>query len=150
MMPWSRCNCSSRRESGRAITVTLWPARASWYANVLPILPAPMTAIDKGGLAAGAIFFMTTSPLIRFPPVRGWLSVDDVADPVQAVWAGDGPAQTLHDGYGCTGLLLRSAKSLAARLERKYQSAVATILLPRHRPVYVFASAARSCCATPE
>jgi hypothetical protein len=25
-----------------------------------------MTAIDKGDLAAGAIFFMTTSPLIRF------------------------------------------------------------------------------------
>src|SRR5215831_5949525 len=71
MMPWSRCNCSSRRESGRAITVTVWPARASWYANVLPILPAPMTAIDKGDLAAGAIFFMRTSPLIRSHPVRG-------------------------------------------------------------------------------
>src|SRR5215472_5382208 len=79
MMPWSRCNCWSRRESGRAITVTSWPARASWYANVLPILPAPMMAIDKCDLAAGAIFFMTTSSLIRSHPVRGWLSVDDVA-----------------------------------------------------------------------
>src|SRR5215469_5493195 len=68
MMPWSRCNCWSRRESGRAITVTSWPARASRYANVLPILPAPMTAIDKGDLAAGAIFFRTDSPLIRFHP----------------------------------------------------------------------------------
>jgi hypothetical protein len=29
-----------------------------------------MTAIDKGDLAAGAIFFMTTSPLIRFHPAR--------------------------------------------------------------------------------
>ncbi len=35
--------------------------------------------------------------------------------------AGDGPAQELHDGYGCAGLLLRSAESLAARLERKHQ-----------------------------
>src|SRR5215470_11029156 len=66
MLPWSRCNCWSRRESGRAITVASWPARASWYANVLPILPAPITAIDKGDLAAGAIFFMTPSPL-RIP-----------------------------------------------------------------------------------
>src|SRR5215472_13513485 len=47
------------------VMVTSWPARASWYANVLPILPAPITAIDKGDLAAGAIFFMTTSPLTR-------------------------------------------------------------------------------------
>ena len=37
--------------------------------------------------------------------------------------AGDGAAQKLHDGDGCTGLLLRSAKSLAARLERKHQRA---------------------------
>src|SRR5271154_4186637 len=33
--------------------------------------------------------------------------------------ARDGPTQELHDGYGCTGLLLRPAESLAARLERK-------------------------------
>ena len=41
------------------------------------------------------------------------------------------------------GLLLRSAKSLAAWHERKHQSAAATILPPRHRPVWLFASAAR-------
>jgi DNA-binding CsgD family transcriptional regulator len=40
---------------------------------------------------------------------------------------GDGPAQKLHHGYGCTGLLLRSAKSLAARLERKHQRVIAAI-----------------------
>src|SRR5215472_11388487 len=82
MIPWSRCNCWSRRESGRATTVTSWPTRASWYANVLPILPAPITAIGKGNLAAVARFFMTT-PLVRLHPVRCWPSVDDVADPVQ-------------------------------------------------------------------
>src|SRR5215471_21772948 len=83
MMAWSRCNCWSRRESGRAMTVTSWPARASWYANVLPILPAPMMAIDKGDLAAGAIFFMTTSSLIRFHPVGlGSLSVAKASEPI--------------------------------------------------------------------
>src|ERR1051326_5679255 len=41
--------------------------------------------------------------------------------------AGDGPAQKLHHGYRCTGLLLRSAKSLAARLKRKHQRASAAI-----------------------
>ena len=41
--------------------------------------------------------------------------------------AGDGPAQELHDGYGCTGLLLRSAESLAARQQRKHQWALTAI-----------------------
>ena len=48
-----------------------------------------------------------------------------------------------HRSHGCAGLLLRSAKSLAARHERKHQSAVTAILPSRHRPVCLFASAAR-------
>jgi len=56
---------------------------------------------------------------------------------------GDGQAQGLHGSHGRQGLLLRSAKSLAARHERKHQSAAATILPPTHRPVCLFASAAR-------
>jgi hypothetical protein len=53
----------------------------------------------------------------------------------------DGQAQSLHGSHGCAGLLLRSAKSLAARVERKHQSAVTAILPPRHGPVRLFASA---------
>ena len=53
--------------------------------------------------------------------------------------AGDGPAQKLHDGYGCTGLLLRSAKSLAARLERKHQRTAAAIPAEEGRPVQLLA-----------
>ena len=44
---------------------------------------------------------------------------------------GDGQAQELYGGDGCAGLLLRSAKSLAARLERKHQCAVTAILPAR-------------------
>ena len=50
-------------------------------------------------------------------------------------WAGDGPTQKLHDGYGCTGLLLRSAESLAARLERKHERALAAIPAEEGRSV---------------
>src|SRR6267143_822547 len=39
----------------------------------------------------------------------------------------DGPTQELHHGYRCTGLLLRSAEPLAARLERKHQWAPAPV-----------------------
>ena len=49
--------------------------------------------------------------------------------------AGDGPAQKLHHGYRCTGLLLRSAESLAARLERKHQRTIAAIPAEDGRPV---------------
>jgi IS30 family transposase len=45
---------------------------------------------------------------------------------------GDGQTQGLHGSYECAGLLLRSAEPLAARYERKHQSAVATILPARH------------------
>src|ERR1700756_1882588 len=40
---------------------------------------------------------------------------------------GDGPAQKLHDGYGRTGLLLRSPKPMAARFERKHERATGAI-----------------------
>ena len=53
--------------------------------------------------------------------------------------AGDGRAQELHDGDGCAGLLLRSAKSLAARLERKHQRAFAPISAEEGRPVPLLA-----------
>jgi hypothetical protein len=56
---------------------------------------------------------------------------------------GDGETQGVYGSYGCAGVLLRSAKSLAARHERKHQSAVTAILPSRHRPVWLFASAAR-------
>jgi len=48
---------------------------------------------------------------------------------------GDGPAQELHCGYGCAGLLLRSAEPLAARLERKHQRPIAAILAEEGGPV---------------
>src|ERR1700683_632260 len=41
---------------------------------------------------------------------------------------GDGQTQGLHRSYGCASLLLRSAESLAARLERKHQWAITTVL----------------------
>ena len=47
--------------------------------------------------------------------------------------AGDGRAQKLHDGYGCAGLLLRSTKSLAARIERKHERAIAANICRRRR-----------------
>src|SRR5579872_2727085 len=40
---------------------------------------------------------------------------------------GDGPTQKLHDSHECAGLLLRSAESLAARLERKHQRTFAAV-----------------------
>jgi hypothetical protein len=52
----------------------------------------------------------------------------------------DGQTYGLYGSYRCAGLLLRSAKSLAARHERKHQSAVTAMLPARHRPVGLFAS----------
>jgi IS30 family transposase len=40
---------------------------------------------------------------------------------------GDGSAQELHDRHECAGLLLRSAESLAARLERKHKRTFAAV-----------------------
>ena len=57
--------------------------------------------------------------------------------------AGDGPAQKLHDGHGGTGLLLRSAKSLAARLERKHERAIAAIPAEERGSVLLLAVGAR-------
>ena len=68
-------------------------------------------------------------PIYRLPGHRGprqryrSLLVIDLGP-----WAGDGPAQELHDGDECSGLLLRSAKSLAARLERKHERPLAAVL----------------------
>ena len=56
---------------------------------------------------------------------------------------GDGQAQELHGGHERQGLLLRSAKSLAAWDKRKHQSAAATILPPRYGPFCLLSSAAR-------
>src|SRR5271155_606996 len=56
--------------------------------------------------------------------------------------AGDGQAQDLHHGHGCESLFLRSAKSLAARLERKHEWAIATILPEENRSVGLHPSGA--------
>src|SRR6202161_2261923 len=56
---------------------------------------------------------------------------------------GDGETQRLHGSDRCAGLLLRSAKPLATRHERKHQSAVTAILPTRHRSVWLFSRAAR-------
>ncbi len=56
---------------------------------------------------------------------------------------GDGKTQGFHGSYRCAGLLLRSAKSVAARHERKHQSAPAAILPAPHRSVWLFSRAAR-------
>jgi transposase-like protein len=56
---------------------------------------------------------------------------------------GDGQAQGVYGCYRCAGLLLRSTKSLATRLERKHQSAPAAILPARNRPSSPHSSAAR-------
>src|SRR5262245_40594794 len=55
----------------------------------------------------------------------------------------DGEAQGVYGSHGCAGLLLRSAESLAAWDEREHESAVATILPERNRPVSYLSSAAR-------
>src|SRR6185295_3448850 len=57
---------------------------------------------------------------------------------------GDGRAQELHDGDRCPGLLLRSAESLAARLQRKHQRPVAAVPAEERRPVYLFAIRTRA------
>src|ERR1700720_413355 len=41
---------------------------------------------------------------------------------------GDGPAQKFHGGHGSESLLLRSAKPVATRLERKHERPVASVL----------------------
>ena len=45
----------------------------------------------------------------------------------------DGPARSLEDRCGRAGLLLRSAKPVAARHQREHQRAAATVLSERHR-----------------
>src|SRR5580704_13139364 len=52
---------------------------------------------------------------------------------------GDGATQELHHGDGYAGVLLRSAESLAARLERKYQWSVTAIPAEEGRPVQLLA-----------
>jgi len=56
---------------------------------------------------------------------------------------GDGEAQGVHSSHTCAGLLLRSAKPLAAWDERKYESAPAAILPARNRLGPHLSSAAR-------
>jgi len=56
---------------------------------------------------------------------------------------GDGQALGLYRSHRCESLLLRSAESLAAWNERKYQSSAPTVFPARHRPVSHLASAAR-------
>ena len=56
---------------------------------------------------------------------------------------GDGQAQRVHGRNGCAGVFLRSAKSLATRLERKYESTSEAILPARYRPVLHLSRAAR-------
>jgi hypothetical protein len=51
---------------------------------------------------------------------------------------GDGQAQDLYRGHGCESLFLRSAKPLAARLERKHQWAITPILPEENRPVRLY------------
>ena len=95
--------------------------------------------------------FALLPPLVKVPgqryghsgrrpePARAPASGDAAALVNLGSRPGDGPAQELYDGNGCTGVLLRSAKSLAARLERKHQRAIAAIPAEERRPVYVFA-----------
>src|ERR1700691_2797071 len=64
--------------------------------------------------------------------------------------AGDGPAQELHDGYRCPGLLLRSAKSLAARLERKHEWIIAAISAEEGRSVLLLTVRPGRDCITSE
>src|SRR5690348_4459953 len=63
----------------------------------------------------------------RSEPARGPTSGGVAALANLGPRAGNGPAQKFHHGYRCTGVLLRSAESLAARLKRKYKRAVAAI-----------------------
>src|SRR5258707_9176435 len=51
---------------------------------------------------------------------------------------GDGQAQDLYRGHGCESLFLRSAKPLAAWLERKHEWAITTILPEKNRPVRLY------------
>src|ERR1700719_1268138 len=63
----------------------------------------------------------------RLEPARAHSARDvaALADLGPRVWYG--PAQKLHDGYGRTGLLLRSPKPMAARFERKHERAATAI-----------------------
>ena len=73
----------------------------------------------------------------RPEPARATTSGDVAALVDLGSRTGDGPTQELHDGDGYTGLLLRSAESLAARLERKHQWAVAAIPAKEIRSISV-------------
>ena len=73
----------------------------------------------------------------RSEPTRTEAARDTVALADLGPRTRDGPTQKLHDGYRRTGLLLRSAKSLAARLERKHQRAVAAIPAEEIRSISV-------------
>ena len=48
--------------------------------------------------------------------------------PAYRAHVADGQTQGLHRSYGYAGLLLRSAESLAARLERKHKWTITTVL----------------------
>ncbi len=56
---------------------------------------------------------------------------------------GDGQTPGLYGSYGCAGLFLRSAKSLAARHERKHQPPFKAILPARNRPIGLLSGTAR-------
>src|SRR6185369_17102551 len=91
----------------------------------------------------------------RSEPARAQASGDLAAIADLGSRAGDGATQTLHDGDGCSGVLLRSAEPLAARLKRKHQRPVTAIPAEEHRPVRLLAvgsgqdrSAAQSAPAT--
>src|SRR5580658_10794192 len=79
----------------------------------------------------------------RSEPARARTSGDVAALADLGPRTGDGPAQELHDGYRCTGLLLRSAKSLAARLERKYERVTAAIPAEEGRSFLLLADRTR-------
>src|ERR1700743_714917 len=65
-------------------------------------------------------------------------------------WTGDGETQGIHGSYRCAGVLLRSAKPVATRRERKHQSALTAILPTRHRSGWLLSGAARPSLAALE
>jgi hypothetical protein len=64
----------------------------------------------------------------RADPTRGQAARSVAALVDLGSRAGDGAAQKLHGGHRSESLLLRSAKPVAARLERKYKWAAASVL----------------------
>src|SRR5262249_8916693 len=112
----SRRSCHSRTLGGRSVARGAQQSRSHSGGASFAFLHAGEGARQRHRYGGG-----------RLEPARAPTPSDAASLANLGPRAGDGRAQKLHHGYGCAGLLLRSTKSLAARIERKHEWAIAAI-----------------------